>query len=65
MRSNSHRGYNLLTGTWKWRSKRVCYTRFLGGEQLPDNCIAIHVDGNNLTTTRQSNGSTVQYVRGN
>ena len=53
-----------LTGKWKWRGKRVCYSRELGGEKLPNDCIAIHVDGKNLNVTRKSNGSSVQYVQG-
>lgn len=61
--SGAYQGKDL-TGTWKWRSKRVCYTRKLGGERLPDNCITIHIDGNNLATTRQKGGTQVFYVRG-
>lgn len=61
--SGAYQG-KALTGTWKWRKKRVCYTRKLGGERLLDNCIAIHVDGNNLATMRQQGRTMVRYVHG-
>jgi len=52
-----------VAGRWKWSKGRVCYARTLGGEKLPDECVIIHVDGDKMITTRQSNGSKALYLR--
>lgn len=41
-----------LTGTWRWKSKMACFSRSLGDTQLPDDCIAIYFEGNQLITIR-------------
>lgn len=53
-----------ISGKWVWKKNVVCYSRKLGTEKLPPDCIAIRVDGDKLTTTRKSGkGRTINYVR--
>ncbi len=59
--TGSARGQEL-TGTWRWKRGVVCYDRRLGGEDLPSNCIAIMVNGNELVTIRDSGkGRQIRY----
>lgn len=41
-----------LTGNWRWKSRMACFSRSLGDKKLPDDCIVIHIDGNQLITIR-------------
>lgn len=53
-----------ISGKWKWSKNVVCYSRKLGTEKLPPDCISIRVDGDKLTTTRNSGkGRTINNVR--
>lgn len=43
-----------LTGNWRWKSRMACFSRSLGDQKLPDDCIVIHIDGNQLVTIRDN-----------
>jgi hypothetical protein len=52
-----------LSGAWKWDGKHVCYTRKLGREKLPNDCIVVQVDGKNIATIRdKGRGRKTAYV---
>ena len=53
-----------LTGKWRWTGSQACYSRKLGTESFPNDCVALWVDGNKLTTKRKSDGRQIQYVVG-
>lgn len=51
-----------LTGKWRFNGQQACYSRKLGSEKLPGDCVTIWVDGNKLVTKRKSDGRRVEYV---
>ena len=53
-----------LTGNWRYRNGMACFSRALGGNALPSDCIVVMVDGNRLVTVRdQGRGRQTLYTR--
>lgn len=53
-----------LTGMWNFERGMACYSRALGGEALPSDCIVVLVDGDQLVTVRQQGtGKQTVYTR--
>jgi len=53
-----------LAGHWQFTRGFACFKRTLGGEALPNDCIVVLIDGNDLVTVRQEGkGRQTQYVK--
>ncbi|MEM6386523.1 MAG: hypothetical protein AAF718_09840 [Pseudomonadota bacterium] len=51
-----------LTGKWRWSGGQACYTRKLGKQSFPRDCVTLWVDGKKGVTKRKSDGRQVAYV---
>lgn len=41
-----------ITGKWRWSGRMVCFSRKLGGNPLPKDCVTVHLDGKKLATIK-------------